>query len=57
MSAHGAWRLQRMVRNLERILAIEWIAAAAGVEQRSPRTTGTQLELFVALIRQYRATP
>ena len=37
--AHGAWRLQRMVRNLERLLAIEWIAAAAGVEQRAPRRT------------------
>ena len=28
MSAHGAWRLNRMVENLERLLAIEWIAAA-----------------------------
>ncbi len=52
MSAHGAWRLQRMVRNLEHILAIEWIAAAAGVEQRAPRKTGTQLELLLALLRR-----
>lgn len=52
MAAHGAWRLRRMTRNLERLLAIEWIAAAAGVEQRAPRQTGTQLRNAVALLRQ-----
>ena len=52
MAAHGAWRLRRMARNLERLLAIEWIAAAAGVEQRAPRQTGTQLRNAVDLLRQ-----
>ncbi len=52
MSAHGAWRLQRMVRNLEQILAIEWIAAAAGVEQRGPRQTGPRLQPALALLRE-----
>ena len=52
MSAHGAWRLQRMVTNLERLLAIEWIAAAAGVEQRAPRQTGAPLRRVVSTLRQ-----
>ena len=52
MSAHGAWRLNRMVENLERLLAIEWIAAAAGVEQRAPRRTGAPLARVVALLRE-----
>ena len=51
MSAHGAWRLQRMVGNLERLLSIEWIAAAAGVEQRAPRRTGAPLRRVVAALR------
>ena len=51
MSAHGAWRLQRMVDNLERLLAIEWIAAAAGVEQRAPRQTGEPLRRVVSTLR------
>ena len=52
MSAHGAWRLQRMVRNLEGLLAIEWIAAAAGVEQRAPRRTGAPLRQALSTLRQ-----
>ena len=52
MAAHGAWRLRRMVRNLERILSIEWIAAAAGVEQRAPMQTGALLQRLVALLRE-----
>ena len=51
MAAHGAWRLDRMVRNLERMLAIELIAAAAGVEQRAPRQTGAPLGRVVAALR------
>ena len=52
MSAHGAWRLDRMVRNLERILAIELIASTAGVEQRAPRQTGAPLRRVVASLRE-----
>ena len=52
MSAHGAWRLHRMVANLERLLAIEWIAAAAGVEQRAPRQTGAPLRRVVSTLRE-----
>ena len=51
MSAHGAWRLHRMVCNLERLLAIEWIAASAGVEQRAPRQTGAPLGRVVSTLR------
>ena len=51
MSAHGAWRLHRMVGNLERLLAIEWIAASAGVEQRAPRQTGAPLRRVVSTLR------
>ena len=52
MSAHGAWRLDRMVRNLERLLAIELVAAAAGVEQRAPRQTGAPLRRVVTALRE-----
>ena len=52
MSAHGAWRLERMARNLERLLAIEWVAAAAGVEQRAPRRTGAPLRRVVSALRE-----
>ena len=52
MSAHGAWRLHRMVRNLERLLAIEWIASAAGVEQRAPRRTSVPLRRVVSTLRE-----
>ena len=52
MAAHGAWRLNRMVCTLERLLAIEWIAAAAGVEQRAPRQTGAPLRRAVSVLRE-----
>ena len=52
MSAHGARRLERMVRNLERLLAIEWLAAAAGVEQRAPRRTAAPLVRVVSALRK-----
>ena len=52
MSAHGAWRLDRMVRNLERLLAIELLAAAAGVEQRAPRRTSVPLAGVIRALRE-----
>ncbi len=51
MSAHGAWRLKRMVENLQRLVAIEWIAASEGIEQRAPLRTSRPLRCAVDLLR------
>ncbi|WP_299348846.1 histidine ammonia-lyase [uncultured Shimia sp.] len=52
MAAHGARRLERMVRNLDHILGIELLCAAAGVEFRAPLTTSPALQSVVSRLRQ-----
>ncbi|WP_112323427.1 histidine ammonia-lyase [Oceanibium sediminis] len=43
MAAHGAVRLGRMVANLERILGVELLCAAQGIEFRAPLATSAPL--------------
>jgi histidine ammonia-lyase len=51
MAAHGARRLAPMVRNLERILGIEALCAAQGIEFRAPLTTSPPLAATLARLR------
>ena len=51
MAAHGAVRLGRMLANLERILGVEMLCAAQGVEFRAPLTTSVPLAQVVADLR------
>jgi histidine ammonia-lyase len=55
MAAHGARRLTPMVANLERILGVEALCAAQGVEFRAPLVTSPVLAAVVARLR--RAVP
>lgn len=52
MAAHGAVRLGRMVANLERILGVELLCAAQGVEFRTPLTTSAPLTKVVETLRK-----
>jgi histidine ammonia-lyase len=51
MACHGARRLLEMVANLERIIGIEALAAAQGVELRSPLRTSGPLQEAIATVR------
>ncbi len=51
MSAHGSRRLARMNANTANILAIEWLAAAAGVDLLRPLRSSKALERVLALLR------
>ncbi|MEM1162445.1 MAG: histidine ammonia-lyase [Pseudomonadota bacterium] len=51
MSAHGALRLRRMVRNLEVILGVEALCAAQGIEFRAPLETSAALQSVLGVIR------
>ncbi|WP_425046387.1 histidine ammonia-lyase [Primorskyibacter sp. S87] len=52
MAAHGARRLGQMAGNLERILGVELLCAAQGVEFRSPLATSASLQRVVAALRE-----
>lgn len=56
MAAHGARRLMRMVANLDRILGVELLCAAQGIEFRAPLTTSRPLSRAVARLRRDVAT-
>ena len=56
MAAHGARRLGPMVSNLERILGVELLCAAQGVEFRAPLVTSAPLSKVVARLRRDVAT-
>lgn len=56
MAAHGAVRLGRMLENLERILGVELLCAAQGIEFRAPLTTSTALTRVVTHLRSTVAT-
>ena len=51
MACHGARRLLRMVDNLDRLIGIEAITAAQGVEQRAPLATSPALATAIAAVR------
>ncbi|WP_370400487.1 histidine ammonia-lyase [Sulfitobacter sp. JB4-11] len=51
MAAHGAYRLQRMVRNLHSILGVELLCAAQGIEFREPLETSAPLAACIARLR------
>jgi histidine ammonia-lyase len=53
MAAHGARRLQPMVRNLSVILGVEAICAAQGVEFRAPLATSRPLQCAIAALRAH----
>ena len=52
MAAHGAMRLERMVRNLSAILGIELLAGAQGVEFRAPLKTSAPLRRVLERLRE-----
>ncbi len=52
MAANGATRLYRMIDNLERILAIEWMSAVQALYIRRPLKTSSSLEKIVAAYRK-----
>ncbi|WP_071672674.1 histidine ammonia-lyase [Nioella nitratireducens] len=56
MAAHGARRLARMNANLSRILGVEAMCAAQGVEFRAPLMTSATLQGVLARLRARVAT-
>ncbi len=56
MAANGASRLYRMIDNLERILAIEWMSAVQALHIRRPLKTSNSLEKITAAYRK-KVTP
>jgi histidine ammonia-lyase len=53
MATFAARRLQPMIANVGRILAIEWLAAAQGIEFLRPLTSSPALEAAHALLRAF----
>lgn len=53
MAAHGAVRLGRMVVNLDRILGVELLCAAQGIEFRAPLTTSAPLARVLDDLRRH----
>ena len=51
MAAHGARRLHGMAANVEAVVALEWLAAAQGIEFHRPLRSSTALETAHALLR------
>jgi histidine ammonia-lyase len=56
MAAHGARRLGPMVENLNRILGVELLCAAQGIEFRAPLATSAPLAKVVKRVRNDVAT-
>lgn len=52
MAAHGARRLGSMVENLERILGVELLCGAQGIEFRAPLKTSAPLAHVIARLRR-----
>nr|WP_221384889.1 histidine ammonia-lyase [Sulfitobacter undariae] len=52
MAAHGARRLGPMIENLERILGVELLCAAQGIDFRAPLATSDALQRVVTRVRQ-----
>jgi histidine ammonia-lyase len=56
MAAHGAFRLGKMLENLQGILGVELLCAAQGVEFRAPLTTSKPMAASIARLRKDVAT-
>jgi histidine ammonia-lyase len=56
MAAHGARRLGPMVENLDRILGVELLCAAQGIEFRAPLPTSRPLQAVIKRLRADVAT-
>ncbi|UOA32500.1 Histidine ammonia-lyase [Sulfitobacter sp. DSM 110093] len=56
MAAHGARRLGQMVDNLNRILGVELLCAAQGIDFRAPLATSETLQRVVKRVRKDVAT-
>ena len=56
MAAHGARRLQGMIRNLNVILGVELICAAQGIEFRHPLQTSAPLTAVMKRLRKQIST-
>ena len=56
MAAHGARRLRQMNANLSRILGVEALCAAQGIEFRAPLKTSAPLQRTIARLRAEVAT-
>ncbi|WP_162497374.1 histidine ammonia-lyase [Roseovarius dicentrarchi] len=52
MAAHGARRLGQMLENLNRILGVELLCAAQGIDFRAPLATSGPLQKVVARVRE-----
>lgn len=52
MAAHGAFRLQKMVKNLNTIIGVELLCAAQGIEFRAPLKTSVYLSDCISCLRQ-----
>ncbi|MBS0476095.1 MAG: histidine ammonia-lyase [Proteobacteria bacterium] len=52
MAAHGARRLAGMAANVEAVIALEWLAAAQGIEFQRPLRSSDPLEAAHALLRK-----
>jgi histidine ammonia-lyase len=56
MAAHGARRLGQMIDNLNRILGVELLCAAQGIDFRAPLRTSAALQRVVTRVRKEVAT-
>lgn len=56
MAAHGAYRLQRMLKNVQGIVGVELLCAAQGIEFRAPLTTSEPVAACIARLRKDVAT-
>ncbi|HAC48711.1 MAG TPA: histidine ammonia-lyase, partial [Sulfitobacter sp.] len=56
MAAHGARRLGQMIENLNRILGVELLCAAQGIDFRAPLATSETLQRVVTRVRKDVAT-
>ena len=52
MAMGAAWKLQRVVRNVQHVLAIELMCAAQGVEYRRPLRAARGVEEAIAAVRE-----
>jgi histidine ammonia-lyase len=52
MGAHAAWKLGRVVQNVRRVLAIEALCAARGLDLRAPLSPGPAIAAAHRAIRQ-----
>jgi histidine ammonia-lyase len=57
MGAHGAWKLGRVVENVRRVLAVEALCAARGLDLRAPLRPGPGIAAAHAVIRQVVPAP